>query len=317
MRITRNDHTPQPEPQAPATESQVPDPQPPCGQKTGKGAGRRRGTSFSTLLLVAVFAIGLCLLLYPSVSDLVNERNHSRVIASHQQALEQMDDAAIQELWDLALQYNADLAASDRDWFLTEYEQTIYNNMLDPLSTGMMGYLEIPSIDVHLPIYHGVGEEVLQIGVGHIESSSLPVGGESSHCILSGHRGLPSSRLLTDLDQLKTGDVFYLHVLNQTLAYTVDDIRVVEPQDVESLGVEQGKDYCTLVTCTPYGINTHRLLVRGTRTAYTPDAQQTTSAAGPTPKNIADYLPFGVALLLIVLLAVLLIRNNKKSRTER
>lgn len=313
MRITRSDRIPQPDPQPKAqgpSEADSPPQTPP--------PRRKKRFSVSTLLLVLVFAIGLCLLLYPSVSELVNERNHSRVIARHQEALEQMDETDLQELWDLAIQYNADLAESPKEWYLTEYERGIYNNILNPFGNGTMGYLEIPSIEVRLPIYHSVEEEVLQVGVGHIESSSLPVGGESSHCILSGHRGLPSSRLLTDIDQLEEGDVFYLHVLNETLAYTVDNIRVVEPQNVESLGIEQGKDYCTLVTCTPYGVNTHRLLVRGIRTPYTPTEEEAAAVtATPVLQKTINYIPFAVALLLILLLAVLLIRNHKKSRTER
>lgn len=309
MRITRSDRIPQPDPQPKAeglSEEESP--------KETPTPRRKKRFPVSTLLLVLVFTIGLCLLLYPSVSELVNERNHSRVIAGHQEALEQMDETDLQELWDLAIQYNADLAESPKEWYLTEYERGIYNNMLNPFGNGMMGYLEIPSIEVRLPIYHSVEEEVLQVGVGHIESSSLPVGGESSHCILSGHRGLPSSRLLTDIDQLEEGDVFYLHVLNETLAYTVDNISVVEPQNVESLGIEQGKDYCTLVTCTPYGVNTHRLLVRGIRTPYTPTEEEAAATTEtPVIQKTINYIPFVVALLLILLLAVLLIRNHKKT----
>ncbi|HJA24847.1 MAG TPA: class C sortase [Candidatus Fournierella merdigallinarum] len=298
---------------------QPPAPQKQVWRRPGRAAGKRPGVRPSTLVLVAVFLVGLCLLLYPTVSDMVNERNHSRAIASHQQALEQMDDGTLDELLAQALEYNTQLAQEPTEWFLSDYEMAIYNNMLDPFGNGMMGYLEIPGISVRLPIYHGVDAAVLQVGVGHVESSSLPVGGESSHCVLSGHRGLPSARLLSDLDQMEVGDVFYLHVLDQTLAYTVDEIRVVEPQEVESLGVQQGQDLCTLVTCTPYGVNTHRLLVRGVRTEYTPAPEQTETAAqeivAAEPRNMA---PVALALGLVVLLVVLLIRDRKKNeRSDR
>lgn len=282
-----------------------------------KGALRGRRPRFSTVLLIIVFLVGLCLLLYPSVSEIVNEQSHSRAIADHQQALGKMDDATMEQWWNLALEYNAELAQSPKNWFLNEADTAVYNHMLDPFGTGMMGYLEIPSIRVRLPIYHGVDAAVLQSGVGHIASSSLPVGGESSHCVLSGHRGLPSARLLSDLDQMEVGNMFYLHVLDETLAYTVDDIRVVEPKDVESLGIKQGADYCTLVTCTPYGVNTHRLLVRGVRTPYTLETQQQMQEQSvSTSYNMLQAFPFVVAFVLLVVLVLLLACNREKRRKE-
>lgn len=277
-----------------------------------------RGPRVSNVLLLVVFLIGLCLLLYPSVSDLINEKNHSRIIASHQQSLEKLDDTTRAELLQRAQDYNTELAQSPTHWFLSDAERALYNNLLDPFGTGMMGYLEIPSLQTQLPIYHGVSADVLQVGVGHIEGSSLPVGGESSHCVLSGHRGLPSARLLSDLDQMEVGDLFLLHVLDETLAYTVDDIRVVEPKEMESLGITQGKDYCTLVTCTPYGVNTHRLLVRGVRTPYTPEVQQQEAAAAAAAQSHWQRLiPFGVAFVLVALLVVLLVCNSKRKGKER
>lgn len=276
----------------------------------------RRRFPISTLLLLLVFLVGLCMLLYPTVSDIINEKNHSRVIQSHQQALDEMPEEDLTDLLTQARQYNASLLDNPKGWFLTPEEEELYRSLLDPFGSGMMGYLEIQKIGVLLPIYHGIDDAVLQVGVGHVENSSLPVGGESSHCVLSGHRGLPSSRLLTDLDQMETGDVFYLHVLNQTLAYQVDDIQVVEPQAVESLEIVPGEDYCTLVTCTPYGVNTHRLLVRGTRIPYTPpqegEAQQVHTV--PEVTRTVDYLPFALAAGLVVLLVGLLIYDHKKSR---
>lgn len=284
-----------------------------------KSANRsRRRFPISTLLLLLVFLVGLCMLLYPSVSDIINEKNHSRVIQSHQQALDEMPEEELTDLLTQARQYNASLLDNPKGWFLTPEEEELYRSLLDPFGSGMMGYLEIQKIGVLLPIYHGIDDAVLQVGVGHVENSSLPVGGESSHCVLSGHRGLPSSRLLTDLDQMETGDVFYLHVLNQTLAYQVDDIQVVEPQAVESLEIVPGEDYCTLVTCTPYGVNTHRLLVRGTRIPYTPPQEEQSQQAHTVPEvtRTVDYLPFALAAGLVVLLVGLLIYDHKKSRKE-
>lgn len=278
----------------------------------------RSGGSVSTLLLLLVFIVGLCLLLYPSISDMVNEHSQSRVISRYEQEVEAMDDTALDDIRMQAVQYNQNLATAHHSWNLSRVEAEQYRSVLDPFGTGMMGYLNIPSIDVKLPIYHGTDEAVLQVGVGHMEGSSLPVGGVGSHCVLTGHRGLPSSRLLTDLDQMEYGDVFYIQVLNETLAYTVDDIRVVEPEQLESLGIVEGKDYCTLVTCTPYGVNTHRLLVRGVRTEYIPPEQEETGPTVETAvRNLTEFVPWVVALALVLLLVVLFILDRKKQRKER
>lgn len=225
-----------------------------------------------------------------------------------------MDDSNLEELLAQALEYNRKLAESDQGWYLSQYETGIYNNMVNPFGNGMMGYIEIPGIQVRLPIYHGVDEAVLQVGIGHLESTSLPVGGESSHCVLSGHRGLPSARLFTDLDQLVEGDVFYIHVLNQTLVYQVDNIRIVEPEDLSALTIEEGKDYCTLVTCTPYGVNTHRLLVRGVRVDYTPqEITELVISGDATLLHPTQVLPLVAAPLLVILLIVLLFKYRKKA----
>lgn len=276
--------------------------------------GSSKGQNLSTLLLVAVFLIGLCLLLYPTISDAVNSITQTRVIADHEKNLSEMDDSNLEELLAQALEYNRKLAESDQGWYLSQYETGIYNNMVNPFGNGMMGYIEIPGIQVRLPIYHGVDEAVLQVGIGHLESTSLPVGGESSHCVLSGHRGLPSARLFTDLDQLVEGDVFYIHVLNQTLVYQVDNIRIVEPEDLSALTIEEGKDYCTLVTCTPYGVNTHRLLVRGVRVDYTPqEITELVISGDATLLHPTQVLPLVAAPLLVILLIVLLFKYRKKA----
>lgn len=220
----------------------------------------------STIILILVFLTGLSLLLYPTVSDYWNSTHQTRVIANYEEAVTGMDVDTTSQYWDAANAYNESLLNRVNRFapFSTE-EWSEYNNLLNISGTGVMSHLEIPSLDCSLPIYHSVDDSVLQNGIGHLEGSSLPVGGENTHCVLSGHRGLPSARLLTDLNKMVEGDIFMLHTLYETLTYEVDQIRIVLPNEVEFLVIEDGQDLCTLVTCTPYGINTHRLLVRGHR----------------------------------------------------
>ena len=218
-----------------------------------------------TLLLVLALIAGLSLLLYPTVADFWNSLHQSRAIASYVESVEELDDEAYEEIWAAAQEYNAALPGDDSRFVPDEEELERYESLLNVGGDGIMGYVEIEKIDVLLPIYHGASEEVLQVAIGHIPGSSLPVGGAGTHCVISGHRGLPSAKLFTDLDQLEDGDTFMLHVLGETLTYEVDQIRIVEPDDLTYLALEPGADYCTLVTCTPYGVNSHRLLVRGHR----------------------------------------------------
>ncbi|MDY4042024.1 MAG: class C sortase [Collinsella sp.] len=220
----------------------------------------------TTVLLAAAFLVGLGLLLYPSVSDYWNSFHQSQVVDTYKEDVQTMDEATYEAILNEARDYNAELAKRGPDAMLAD-EQQRYNRALDVSGTGVMGYIEIPSIDVSLPIFHGTSHEVLQSSVGHIEWSSLPVGGPDAHSVLSGHRGLPSSRLLSDLDKLVVGDTFTVHVLREVYTYEVDEIRIVLPTETDSLQIMPGQDLCTLVTCTPYGINTHRLLVRGHRVA--------------------------------------------------
>jgi len=219
----------------------------------------------TTILAVLVFITGLSLLLYPTVSNYFNSLHQSKVVSHYSDALEKMDEAQKQAAIDAAVQYNALLVSNDARFTPSEEETRLYNSLLNPDGTGMMGYITIPEIRCKLAIYHSVDDSVLQVGVGHLEGSSLPVGGSSTHCVISGHRGLPSARLFTDIDRLEKGDLFYLHVYGKVLAYEVDKISVVEPEDYGPLEIEEGKDFCTLLTCTPYGINTQRLMVRGHR----------------------------------------------------
>ena len=229
---------------------------------TNKASKKNRIT---VILLVAVLLAGLSLLLYPLVADYWNSIHQSQAIATYMDDVTELDDSTYDALWEEAQSYNAALLENRNRFFPDEEEQQYYGQLLNISENGIMGYIEIPSIDVMLPIYHGTSEEVLQTAIGHIEGSSLPIGGPSTHCVISGHRGLPSARLFTDIDQLSEGDTFTLLVLDETLTYEVDQIRIVEPDDTSLLTIEEGQDLCTLVTCTPYGVNSHRLLVRGHR----------------------------------------------------
>ena len=261
----------------------------------------------STILFGVVFIAGLSLLLYPTVSDYWNSFHQSRAIASYAEAVAQVDDDTYVKMLEAARAYNEKLAGSEQSWTLSEEEREEYYELLNVAGSGIMGYIEIPSINVSLPIYHGVDEAVLQIAVGHIEGSSLPVGGLGSHCVLSGHRGLPSAKLFTNLDQLVEGDVFMIRVLDETLTYEVDQIRIVEPTDLSALEREDGKDYCTLVTCTPYGVNSHRLLVRGHRIENLKESSSIRVTADATqidPVIVAPVVAIPILLLLLIWLLV-------------
>lgn len=220
----------------------------------------------TNVIFILVFLTGLGFLLYPTVSDRWNRMHQTRAITAYAEAAASMDDADYEKVMAAARAYNGELAARGGSVTLTEEEKAAYEAQLNITGQGIMGYIDIPKINCYLPVYHGTTEGVLQTSVGHLEGSSLPVGGESTHCVLSGHRGLPSARLFTDLDQIITGDMFMVCVLDEVLTYEVDQILVVLPEETEALAIETGKDYCTLVTCTPYGVNSHRLLVRGRRT---------------------------------------------------
>lgn len=226
---------------------------------------KRRNRNGMLLLPVLLFLAGVGLMLYPSLSNVWNSKKQTDVITNYVENTVYSDEEEFQELWEEAVSYNETLAEKGIHWLLSEEELKAYMEYLNTDNTGIMAYLEIPAIDCELPIYHGTEDAVLQAGAGHLEGSSLPVGGESSHCVLTGHCGLPSAKLFTDLDKLTEGDTFVIHTLDRTLTYEVDKISVVEPSDLSLLEIEKGKDYCTLVTCTPYGINSHRLLVRGER----------------------------------------------------
>ena len=266
---------------------------------------KKKGNHLITILLVLIFLLGLSLLLYPAVSDYWNSKHQTRAIAVYSEEVSGLDKDQYQALWADAAAYNASLRERDNAYLLTEEQKAAYEQLLNVSGLGIMGYIEIPSIDCSLPIYHGTEESVLQIAIGHLEWSSLPVGGESTHCVLSGHRGLPSAKLFTNLDKLQEGDVFLLRVLDEVLTYEVDQILIVEPQEIAELQITEGEDLCTLVTCTPYGINTHRLLVRGHRIENAPEARLvrvTADAVQIEPLLVAPIVALPMLLLLLILL---------------
>ena len=217
-----------------------------------------------SVLIVVLLVAGAALLLYPTVSNYIHSKHSARVITDYNTVYQNTEEEKRQEMIRQAEDYNSRLFAANAPLYKPS-EVTGYNDILDLTGTGIMGYIDIDKIGVEIPIYHGVDEGVLQIGAGHLEGTSLPVGGENTHCVLSGHRGLPSAKLFTDLDEMEIGDRFTITVLDRVLTYEVDQIKVVLPEEISELTIREGKDYCTLVTCTPYGINTHRLLVRGVR----------------------------------------------------
>lgn len=218
-----------------------------------------------TFALVLMLCVGAGLLLYPSISDWWNSSRQTKAVASYGELVAQVDSETVERVRADAVAYNQHLAEIDYPWVLDDERKADYEQQLAMDATGIMGYVDIPKIRCTLPVYHGTEESVLQTSVGHLEGSSLPIGGPSTHCVISGHRGLPSAKLFTDLDKLVEGDLFMLRVLDETLTYEVDQIRIVEPDEIDDLEIIEGGDYCTLVTCTPYGINSHRLLVRGHR----------------------------------------------------
>lgn len=269
--------------------------------------------NFITLLLVLILLAGLSLLLYPSVSDYWNSLHQTRAIATYAEEVANLDNDAYDQLWEDARAYNQSLLTRSNTYLLSDEQKAEYDRLLDVSGLGIMGYIEIPSIDVSLPIYHGTEESVLQIAVGHLEWTSLPVGGESTHCVFSGHRGLPSAKLFTNLDKLREGDTFLLRVLDEVLTYEVDQILIVEPQETAALHIVEGKDYCTLVTCTPYGVNTHRLLVRGHRIENIEEAKTvrvTADAIQIEPLLVAPIV--AIPMLLVLLIFLMLPRQPKK-----
>lgn len=271
----------------------------------------------ASALAALVFACGLAVLLYPAASDLWNQARQDRLMGNYQQSVDALAGQDVSALWEAARDYNDALEPSFGDAFTGNQpaDGDPYWGLLDPDGNGTMGYLVIPKISVSLPIGHATGEKVLQSGLGHLAGTSLPVGGAGTHAVIAGHRGLPSALLLTDLDQMAVGDRFYLHVLDDVLAYEVDQVLVVEPNDAGALLPEEGRDLVTLLTCTPYGVNTQRLLVRGHRVAYVPGEDEV-SVAARVSAGLGWQGKLGIAVVAL-LVVVLVARGVARRRVSR
>lgn len=278
--------------------------------------------------IAILFLSGLCITLYPFVSNLIAQSNASRAIAEYDEQIAQMDQEDIDAAREAAMKYNEQLSNAVTLSVDQEDESISYLDLIDVGES--IGFIDIPKIDVYLPIYNGTSDEVLQKGVGHLEQSSYPIGGESTHSILTGHRGLPSAVLFTDLDKLEVGDLFYLHVLDEILAYRVDQVKIVLPEEIDDLKIVPGEDHCTLVTCHPYAINTHRMLVRGVRTEYVPEEEEeqhitySELQSGTLTKRIVDVWPWLLVSLVImaivetgIFLLIVKRKNQKKDSEEK
>ena len=270
-----------------------------------------------TLILISVFVLGFAILMYPSFSNYWNSKTQTRAIAAYDERMAVLHTEDYSAIWGAAEAYNKELARKGRFASLSEEELEVYNSLLDPVDTGMMGYIIIDKINVRMPIYHTVDEGVLQIAAGHLPESSLPTGGIGNHIALSGHRGLPSALLFTDLDRLIIGDTFVLNIMDRTLTYEVDQVKIVLPEEVGDLEIVPGEDYCTLITCTPYGVNSHRMLIRGRRTA---------NAAGGIDIHVPSdarqvekiYVAIAIAVpILLILFIILMVTTSKSFRNRK
>ena len=300
-------------------------------RKAGKapqgGTGKKKSHRVSNTILVLILLAGMAIAAYPAFSDYWNSMHQTRAIQSYAERVAELDNEAYTAVWEAALDYNRRLAENPNPWAMEDEDIEDYERQLNVDGTGNMGFISIPKIDVNLPLYHGTSDAVLQTSIGHIDGTSLPAGSVhpdpddfskveyASHSVLSGHRGLPSAKLFSDLDAMEVGDVFYLTILDQTLTYQVDKISVILPEDSSELSLFPGKDYCTLMTCTPYGINTHRLLVRGVRVENDKellDVRVTADALKVEPLYVVPFIAAPVLLLLI--LWVVLFPGKKKRR---
>ena len=299
-----------------------------AGRTPAGGAGKKKKHRVSNLILVLILLAGVAIAGYPAFSDYWNSMHQSRAIMGYAERVAELTNDEYITVWEDALDYNRRLASDPNPWAMTDEDIDDYERQLNVDGTGNMGFIAIPRIDVNLPIYHGTSDAVLQTSIGHIDGTSLPAGSihpdpddydkveYASHSVLSGHRGLPSAKLFSDLDVLEEGDVFYLTILDQTLTYQVDKITVILPEDSSELVLFPGKDYCTLMTCTPYGINTHRLLVRGVRVENDKeliDVRVTADALKIEPLYVVPFIA-GPVLLLMILWVVLFAGRKKKSR---
>lgn len=278
---------------------------------------KKRNGKITTVLLIALLVAGLGLLAYPSVSNFWNSMHQTKAIKSYIEEVSELNKNDLTDIWKEVEEYNRNILKRGNKYLPDESEKEKYTELLDVSGTGMMGYIDIPKISVTLPVYHGTDKGVLQVAAGHLDWTSLPAGGENTHCVLTGHRGLPSAKLFTDLDELEIGDTFILSVLDRTLTYEIDQILIVRPEEADALMISDGEDLCTLVTCTPYGINTHRILVRGHR--ITGDSQTAGSV-----KITSDAVKMGslmvapaVAVPILLVILIILFIKDKKRKTRQ
>lgn len=282
----------------------------------------------SAILFGLLFLVGFGILVYPTVSNQWNTYRQSQLISNYQSVVQDMTPEDFTQEWEKAEAFNATITQNNlySDVFgesTTDLQNTEYWKILNEAGDGVMGYLSIPKINIKLAIYHGTADDVLQTGVGHLNGTKLPIGGESTHCVLAAHRGLPSAKLFTDIDQLRNGDKFYIHVLDQVLAYEVDQILpMVDKDDHETLEnalkIEEGKDQVTLFTCTPYGVNSHRLLVRGTRVAYSGEEDKEATISESMVESIKNYyMIYTILGLAVTLLVILLLRYLSKKKKNK
>ena len=298
------------------------------GRTPQGGSGKKKSHRVSNTILVLILLAGVAIAGYPAFSDYWNSMHQTRAIQGYAERIAELDNEEYIAIWESALDYNRRLAEDPNPWAMSDEDIDDYERQLNVDGTGNMGFISIPKIDVNLPVYHGTSDAVLQTSIGHIDGTSLPAGSihpdpdqydkveYASHSVLSGHRGLPSAKLFSDLDALEVGDVFYLTVLDQTLTYQVDKITVILPEDSSELTLFPGKDYCTLMTCTPYGINTHRLLVRGVRVENDKeliDIRVTADALKIEPLYVVPFIA-GPVLLLMILWVALFAGKKRKSR---
>ena len=295
----------------------------PTTETANKKPRSRVKSVLSTLFIVLAFIIGLGVLLYPSFSNWWNQRRNASLIVDYESVVAQIDDDTYQIMMEDARNYNEQ---HTRNVFMDVFEgeegymlHHPYDQLLDPTGNHIMGYIEVPKIGQRLAIGHGTSTETLERGVGHVEGSSLPIGGESTHSVLAGHRGLPSAKIFTDADQLIVGDKFFLYILDETLAYEIDQIEIVEPTDDSYLQIIQGEDLCTLLTCTPYGVNSHRMLIRGYRIPYVEEDVQEQARERRIPERERPIViaVIGVICLFILLIIIRLILAAKDRRKRQ
>lgn len=281
-------------------------------------AKRKRGwrTVLPAVLVTLAVVAGVSLLLYPSVSEYISSLNFRRDIEGYRSGVSEIGDNGIDKMLGDAAAFNKELAASGSVGQLGAERLSEYKKLLNPRGTGMMGYIEVKKAGIYLPVYHGTSESVLQSGIGHVEGSSLPVGGAGTHTILSGHSGLPSSKLFSNIDSLRTGDIFALHILGKTLVYRVESTEVLTSEQAEKQKIYPNADICTLMTCTPYGVNTHRLLVHGVRTELSGGGDELLPDGADIPVSVSPALPIAVAVALVcvAVFVILIIRRRKRRK---